>query len=149
MRKHRVICLVALASVAIAAPVIGPWTYYVALGLRRGDHFYHGVPTTYWRKAVSDYILEYTWARPPSLPVRLLRRLCPSSARPSILNGDVAAVPVLADLLQDNDGRVRTLACIALGEIGPPASPAFRQSLRLSRARPLLHVHGRTPLQEF
>jgi hypothetical protein len=126
MRKHPVLCLVALVSLALAACALGPWMYYVGLGIQRGEHFYHGLPSTYWKKSVGEY-LEPWQAQPPSFPVRLLRRLHPQSgpASTSILNPDPAAVPVLIDLLQDAHGGVRGLACITLGEIGPPASPAI------------------------
>jgi HEAT repeat protein len=81
------------------------------LGSLRGENFYHGRPTSYWRKQLLD----------PAPGVQTNTVLALSS-------GGAEAVPVLIDLLHGDRGtgetEVRLEAALALGHMGPEAEPA-------------------------
>ena len=40
--------------VAALATSLSPSLYYLVLGLYRGEHFYRGRPTSYWREVIRE-----------------------------------------------------------------------------------------------
>jgi HEAT repeat protein len=76
-----------------------------ALGYLRGEKFYQGRPTGYWRKALL------------------------SEDSTALASAD--AVPVLIESLTDRNQQVRGRAAAALGEIGPSAKEAVPALLAL------------------
>jgi hypothetical protein len=120
-------------------------------GLWRGEAFYRGLPTSYWRRQILDYpdgMAEYsrdlplTMMRyhvdPPESPVDKLLQLChlPDRREPipfPFEERSPAAVPVLIELLRDSHPVVRRYAADCLGDLGPqarPAVPALQQALQ-------------------
>jgi hypothetical protein len=88
----------------------------VVRGWLRGEHFYRGRPTSYWRKKVVKHVYPapQTEVDPQDDP----------SAPPFPRPYEAAAVPVLIDLLGDEDDEVRYWSCSTLFWIGPDASEA-------------------------
>src|SRR5437870_5216055 len=131
MRLRRRWLLAVLAGLVLALPLL-LWTGYAVLALLGHEHFYHGLPTSYWSMVVrranedSDRAMA-AGCLGPAPPVSRLDELLESVGLgwgSGILNGDPATVPVLADLLGDDDQEVRWMAATALGAIGPPAETA-------------------------
>jgi hypothetical protein len=142
------LCLVLLAGVLIV-----PDSRLVLLGWLRGESFYHGRPTCYWHREVSqcqevwsplsqDYAL---YVREPTNSGNWLRFLTGSStdeegmmARPHFPppDGDPAALPVLRELLRYPDCKARRAAAMGLGSIGPQAKEAIPGLLEIARTTP-------------
>jgi hypothetical protein len=108
-----------LGAALLGLPLVF-WGGYSALALYRGEHFYHGLPSSAWASAVER------WHRSPgaaSGSTAWLRYLG-LRGEPSVLKSDRAAVPVLCDLLRDSQENVRRRATEALGRMGAPALAA-------------------------
>jgi hypothetical protein len=116
----------------------------VVLGLIRGESFFQGKPTSYWRgvvvrhndwlKASSGPTLRATLEEhPPCLFDRLgafAAGLVPQDSE-LFLPCDPAAIPVYVELLWDRDADVRSDAAFELGEFGPQASAALSRLVAL------------------
>jgi HEAT repeats len=120
-----------LAGLPIALLLLG-YGLLVVVGLWRGEHFYAGRPTSYWRTTVklwkSDGVTR-TFEQMNALGVA--RRVNRSMA-PGVLGGSRAAVLVLYDLRQDPDQRVRWAALVGLVRVSPKdeaAVAALEQAL--------------------
>jgi hypothetical protein len=133
MRKRRLFWAGFGLVVLVALP-FAPWGYYAILGLLRGDHFYHGLSSSYWCAAVRASAEGSTSTAPYSWPV-LVRwwQYLGLDGHPSVLKGDPEAVPVLIDLLQSRDVRICVRALQALH--GPQAKAAVPAVLEVLRPR--------------
>jgi HEAT repeat protein len=120
--------------VVLVALPFAPWGYYAILGLLRGDHFYHGLSSSYWCAAVRASAEGSTSTAPYSWPV-LVRwwQYLGLDGYPAVLKGDPEAVPVLIDMLQSRDVRICLRALQALH--GPQAKPAVPAVLEVLRPR--------------
>jgi hypothetical protein len=96
----------------------------VVWGWLRGEAFYQGRPTSYWRgeldrwECVRDRCGTELWTRTKSTMEPFLERFTKqveftSEARPRILQGDPLAQSVLEGLRNDRSQRVRR--CVELG----------------------------------
>jgi hypothetical protein len=101
---------VALLLILLAIP-----GYWVLPGLVRHEHFYHGLPSSYWTSDIRNRIErdERRKAGQFSL-LDELGSLASRGTKPSVLRGDPAAVPVLIEVLADADPAVRIAAFRAL-----------------------------------
>jgi HEAT repeat protein len=99
--------LLALAGFAYLAP---QWCW-VWIGSGKHAHYYQGRPTSYWRAVLRNS--SPGWEQ--FIPTRLHRSLG-LGGMPAVLQHDPAAVPVLLDLLKDNDMQVRWTALFSLSE---------------------------------
>lgn len=120
MRRRTLITCVLLGL------LLGPYGLILLGGLVRGERFFHGLPTSYWGRAVA----AWAWCASDRRPWSSLRDW-PAGGRslgwlcPGILLGDADAVPVLHALLHTEDEMVRFYAVdalVALGQRGHAAT---------------------------
>jgi hypothetical protein len=116
--------------------LVAPKAIETITAILKNEHFYRGRPTSYWRNKAKSARLELEkWFTPgPSLqepkkaPIERLEdwvenRLESPPVGPGhdyilYFMGDPAAMPVLKDLLMDEDPEVRAFAANGLGLIG-------------------------------
>jgi hypothetical protein len=143
MKKRRLIAAILFPLVLGGLFALSPIRVH-ALCYLRGEHFFQGLPTNYWR----EQALEHDRLRkdrstrgwegvvvivPPPSPTNstdsLLSFFRIGSAADKqdfrIFEGDAAALAVLTDLLRDQEPGVGQSACEGLEKIGPPAAPAI------------------------
>jgi hypothetical protein len=119
--------LVGLGLLALGA-LVGYYLY----AWSRGDHFFRARPTRYWRSELREFAKNPDqWSQP--WPDRLLDFIgaTPRPGWPGVMGQDPAAVPVLIDLVTDDDEHVRHAALDSLMLLGPAATaavPAVRQA---------------------
>jgi HEAT repeat protein len=116
-RKRRWLWVGVLLALLIVGPVL-PWGYYAVVGLWRDEHFYHGLPSSYWASKVGQFDQRLgAGRRPLGIPDKLLIFLgvTDEMGLPAVIAGSDAAVRALSDLLQDENEEVRRSACAALG----------------------------------
>lgn len=128
MKKLVVVFLVILLAVALGTP----FCRYGILGLVRGESFYQGRPTSYWRGVVKDRAVRllYTSLAPPPPTFfeetqEYLKRLLTKEVEIPPSKKDLAALPVYIDLLGDEDADVRWYAAWTIGNMGPLAKTAI------------------------
>ena len=106
------------------------WLHHtrIAIGWWRGEAFYKGRPTSYWREELALYSripqerpgvpVEGRWTRGQTFFERQLSNLGLSNTVSSFVLDDSDAVGVLAELLNDPDDDIRALAgqCLRLVE---------------------------------
>src|SRR5262245_8848232 len=130
MTRRRWLCLSAsLVSVA-ALSLIHPAVHWRLIGWARGEAFYQGRPTSYWRKEAHQWVTPqlknlFTWSRRSSWWEERLANVVGMNfnldqAIPWIL-GDAQAVPMLLELLADEDPHVCAVAISGLAKAGPDA----------------------------
>src|SRR5262249_26683082 len=113
MRKRWIIW-VALGVMAVATAILFEPTHVVR-GWLRGEQFFAGRPTSYWSKVIRNdggrfgEAVGLGFAQQP----------------------DPAAVPMLIELLEDEDDEVRFTACWALSANGIAARPAVPALLEM------------------
>jgi HEAT repeat protein len=125
MRRRRWLGGLVLVLVVAAAALL--YSTSVLTGLLRGEQFYRWRPTSYW----SQQIRDADSGRPPSWAERAASRLgIPAGPDLSVLSGDPAAVPVLAELVGDEDHYVRLWGAMTLNQLGPQAAAAVPALVR-------------------
>jgi hypothetical protein len=94
--------------------LLTPVTYYGFFAYVRHEHFYHGLPSSYWLRVLQ----AYDGPSSTSLTgIPALDTVCSYfglNGRPPILRRDTAAIPVLLDLVSAAEGRARYRAATAL-----------------------------------
>jgi HEAT repeat protein len=132
LTKRRLLWLGAGLVAVLLAALLLLWSCYAVPGLLRGEHFYRGLPSGYWRKRVKDWRAQASARRPPWPPL-LLRvadflGLGPRSA-PKLREPE--ALPVLLDLIDDPDPLVRiwVVDAVRYGPAGELAVPALIAAL--------------------
>jgi hypothetical protein len=121
MTKRRLFYTLGLVAVLLALPFF-LWTGYAVVAELQGQHFYRGLPTSLWAKAVRRRVRqEKDWL---SVGPVWLREAVGLGGVPAVLKPDPAAVPVLADLLADEDKEVLLRVLDTLGRVGPAARAA-------------------------
>jgi hypothetical protein len=99
----------------LALLLVAPLVYYLVAKLH-GEHFYRGLPTSYWSRKILKWSENKSlWSEP--WPDRVLdyvsgRNTAPD---PAVVSGDEAAIPVLVDLLHDKHQSVRQASIVNLG----------------------------------
>ena len=143
MSRRRLLRAVLLLGVVLAGALLAlPGVRWPLWGRLRGESFYRGRPTSYWRRLILDYPGQATldhrqipedmqlgWDCAPATPVDSLRRVCglpyQLARLPYPFEENVPeAIPVLTELLRDGNPGVRLYAAGCLGDIGPAAKPA-------------------------
>jgi HEAT repeat protein len=133
MTKRRLLWILGLAAFLVALPFV-LWAGYAAVAVFQGQHFYHGLPSSHWARAVRRAHREDK-DRLSVGPV-WLREALGLGGCPAILRPDPAAVPVLIDLFRDDEKKVRLSAALTIERIGPPAKaavPALLEALLADR----------------
>jgi hypothetical protein len=134
--KRRRIFWTGVGLVSVLAMLVTPRTIETITAILKNEHFYRGRPTSYWRnKAKSARLEREEWiVHGPSMlgqeeaPLGRLEgwvedRLESPPVGPGhnyvlYFLGDPAAMPVLKDLLADEDPEVRAFAAHGLALIG-------------------------------
>lgn len=156
--KNRVLILsgAGLSLVAMIALLILEPTR-IGMGFLRGESFYQGRPTSYWKLGLADdspstrletvHQLKAGGADAVPVVVALIgenrgesweaieRRWTLAEILGAIGPPAAPAVPVLVELLQDPDHQVRSVAALALGQIGPTAKQAVTPLITLVNSR--------------
>jgi vesicle coat complex subunit len=104
VKRRRLFRVTALSLLLLALPLV-PWGCYATLGVIRGERFYHGLPTSYWREMVKQGPVSLpTWS-----PACVRRSFAYFGAGNAFILGDrdYAAIPVTLELLKDEDAEVR------------------------------------------
>jgi hypothetical protein len=98
--------VVALLLLLLAIP-----GYWVVPGLIRQERFYHGLPSSYWASAIGTWI-ERAGRKIAGKASFLdeLESFVNIGTKPSVLDGDPGAVPVLLELLAGPETPVRIAA---------------------------------------
>jgi hypothetical protein len=133
MKKRRIFWATLLLLGLALGAVLAPYAWYGATGLARGERFYHGMPSSYWRQREADLGTE---AR-PALPA-LVERLEDIDARVAVraarllwqLDGSTLGTAALLRALGNHNKDTRASAALVLGEIGPEARSAVPSLLR-------------------
>jgi hypothetical protein len=95
--KNKRVALAILAALLLLPPAV----YYGYYGLLRHEHFYWGLPTSYWQHAVRSWFTATRITPVPLPPPSYIEKLLAHFRhhRPAVLSGDKAALPVLLDLI--------------------------------------------------
>lgn len=121
-----------------------PGSRWPILGWVKGESFYRGRPTSYWRAELQQWSERFYfnadghggfletrgWYRQP-LPEGFWLNKFPwvnravASDKLPLMQGEVEAAQVLADLLADADWQNKRIATLGLGKIGPAAKPQW------------------------
>jgi hypothetical protein len=142
MSRRWLLRAVLLLSVVLVGALAVPVVHWRLWGWLRGESFYRGRPTSYWSREAADWCMDHDWGCIPGLrrhtlpdvlgydrTDRLERCLHipprQGEAAEVLWAGDEAAVPVLIELLKDEDSDVRGEAARALGRAGPRARGAI------------------------
>lgn len=137
MKKRRRIGLGLVSMIAIGT-LFTPAVHWRMIGWSRGEAFYQGRPTSWWRDEIKQYdVVHFStgdiyWMREPSWwKTWWLTHISSDSiefasrADPALLGGLPETIPVLIELLEDEDDDVRYLAIHAFARIGSSAKSAF------------------------
>jgi hypothetical protein len=112
MRKHLLAWSLLAIPVVIFGLLLFPSVHWPLLGLLRRESFYKDRPTSYWRTEITrvDMPRSDIWAR-------LLGFLPRPQREQPLMDCDRSVVPVLLELLGDDDARVRNYALLALRQL--------------------------------
>jgi hypothetical protein len=114
--KRFFVWLVSLLVIGIGVAISFPAGQWGVIGLVRGDSFFHGRPTSYWRFELGDITFGGH-----------------ERATNELVQGGPAAVPVLVDMLRGKEWHDRCEAADILARIGPKAQdavPALVQAMK-------------------
>jgi HEAT repeat protein len=120
MRRYLVYAVAALLAVGLAAVFFIPSSRSLLFALLRREAFYDGRPTSFWVEALKS---GDTVDSPGGASADIGKVLA---------DGGQQAVPVLVQMLRDEDQNVRFQAVLALGAMTPPprdAVPALAEAL--------------------
>jgi len=111
MQKRWLLCILVLILIGLTLALVTPAPFYLSLGVVRHEAFFAGKPTNYWARALKqDRFLGHA---PPQGDIgKTLRQ------------GGAAAVPVLCEIAQSADDKLRYEALLALSVMGPGAKAA-------------------------
>jgi HEAT repeat protein len=109
------------------------WAAYALLAILRHEHFFHGLPSSYWAERV------HRWPAPepmwldgaPTQAITVADYLGLRGKEPVVLTGGPGAVGVLCDLLHSPDPHVRREAARAVGALGEEGSAATAALLQV------------------
>jgi hypothetical protein len=144
VKRRAAICLGIALLAAPGSLLLAPTWPRNLVAWVQGEHFYRGQPTSYWSRQVRDWLLANDWGCTgpfPAIPepswfdrVWAYFGVRPGQAdgpdAPLLWQGDPEAVPILVDLLKDEDEAVRLQAALSLAELGPLAHQAVPELLR-------------------
>jgi hypothetical protein len=125
VKKRWLVRFGVLIGMACAGVLILSPSRYFLVGLFRGEPFYEHMPASYWKAKMRVWTAKDF--KPPPAPISWLLQLVGNQAgpsRPRVLDGGREAVPVLIELVKEDDLWVRILAIRSLARIGPEAQEA-------------------------
>jgi hypothetical protein len=137
------LALLLTAGISLILPAVR----WPLIGWVRGEAFYQGRPTSYWEKEIQHYEMHdcyisgdlYFFPREPTAAEQWLKKNLgiyfgsdQDGPRPVIVF-DSAAIPMLVELLDREDLKVRLFAIQSLGLIGPQASAVWATLMEMSR----------------
>jgi hypothetical protein len=146
MKQRQAVLIGAAMAVGLTAGIWITSESETVAALLRGEHFYHGKPTSFWSKEVQECVKtpfyrsdahfhELMEERPATIGdrVRQYFGLSYETERPKrpLRDENPKAIPVLVDLLRDPDPTVRMYAAETLGAFGPAAKAAVRELAQL------------------
>jgi HEAT repeat protein len=139
MRKKYLVGAGVMVVVLVGAVFFDPTC--ILIGLLRGQHFFRGRPTLYWKKSLGDPdpavhaaaltqlkeggseavpVLVAIWSEEDNSGWEAIQVRCKAGGILSqIGSGAEAAVIPLARAVKDNDPHIRSVAITALGSLGP------------------------------
>jgi hypothetical protein len=137
MKRRWRLWLIPALLLIVGGSLVHPAVHWRLIGWAKGEAFYQGRPTSYWRWECEQweagelvYGWDYTsfsWHRIPSRWDKLVQGVVgkPSSAgRIPLQWGEAESVPVLIELVESSGGQSRLIAIEGLGYVGPPAMDA-------------------------
>jgi hypothetical protein len=111
-----------LIAIAVGLCLLMPVGYYGYFAWVRHEHFYHGLPSSRWGRAIKPRTALKS-APPSSIPyVDSFLTYLGFRGEPAVLSGDEAAVPVLLDLIWHPDDEISSPAAHALTQTRVPAT---------------------------
>src|SRR5689334_15225750 len=116
MKRRPLLWLGILLAIALVLALAFPTSHYVLIGLLQNEAFYDGKPTSYWVSALKKQ--GYFGAEGP-----------PRDVGKILWQAGAAAVPVLVDMLQEEDDDVRFQALLALYAMKPGEAAAAVSAL--------------------
>jgi hypothetical protein len=115
-----------LIVIAIVVGLIASSMTFRMVGSMGKESSYRNKPTSYWSKKLQEPIVRReVWQG----HVKILKDVDPAA---DLRHGDPDAIPVLVELMKDNNSIVRQEAILILARIGSPARqaiPALQQAL--------------------
>jgi hypothetical protein len=123
MKRRWRLLLVLLLLLVLGGMLLLPSVRWPIYGWLRGEAFYQGMPTSYWRmvfKTIDHEILYEDLASQP-------REAVVAELAFHQMQDDSTAVPVLRALLQADHPRMRELAAFLLGCNGPQSVEAVAE----------------------
>lgn len=132
MKKLPIVFLVILLAGTLATP----FCRYGIVGLARGESFYKGRPTSYWRGVVKHFAgllksvpIGKTAVFPPPTTFldnahAFLGKILSKEIGVPPDESDFSSLPIYIELLSDEDADVREYAAVVIGKMGPSAKAA-------------------------
>jgi hypothetical protein len=144
--KRRYRWLLALLLL-VAASFLLPAVHWRLIGWVRGEAFYQGRPTSYWRSECQCW----RWNPPCTGPgywcrfrsddrYSWIEKYLPVP-KMALLQGDPGALPVLLELLDVDEAAHEVLTVSALHNLGPAARPAVPRLMDLVQRRGKIEGH--------
>jgi hypothetical protein len=114
-----------------------------------GGPRYKGLPVSYWRQSLVDWAASRGQTSSAFLRFRMLVGLCTNRGEPAILRGDATTLPMLLQLIRDEDSSVSTQAESAMARL-PASEPLWRAVVGLFKEKdPRVHPFARWLLFSF
>jgi HEAT repeat protein len=113
-----------LAGLLLGVPLL-LWGGYAVLALLRQEHFFHGLPSSYWRRRVAEWKRDGNAAEAWSASRwgRAAKYFGLAEPTPKLWE-DPAAAPMLCDIVRDGDPAERLWAATCLSALGMGAETA-------------------------
>jgi HEAT repeat protein len=128
--KRRRLLLPLLLLLLLGGLLLVPQVRWPVYGWLRGEAFYQGMPTSYWRQRIQQYERPKDAKKQASIDdwiqkLESVFGLLADDLPLDILGHDPGTVAVRLELLQDSDECVRKAAILDISLIGPSARPAI------------------------
>jgi hypothetical protein len=124
-----------LTLLFVGGSLLHPAVHWRLIGWAKGEAFYQGRPTSYWRWECERWqpgrlwsYSSWSWHRAPSQWENVLNRLLDtpfsSSEGLPLHQGEPEGVPVLIELVESSRGNTRLIAIQGLAHVGRSANGA-------------------------
>jgi hypothetical protein len=148
MKHRRRILLMLVLLLLVSGLLWVPRVRWPLYGWLRGEAFYRGMPTSWWRNECQCWKyrpihFDGEWVRDRSQGwLSFIDNYLPAPEMP-LFSGDPAALPVLLELLAfaDTDVSCELVAIEALHILGPKAKPAVPMLVDIIRRRRKIEGH--------
>jgi len=154
-RRRLCLCLLLLLVALLLLPAV----HWRLIGWVKGEAFYQGRPTSYWKwdcqqwEHVPAILGPAYWRKTRSArwdnSVREWLGIStqPTPESPPLFSADPDALPVLLELLDLDDEPSQRIAIVGIRIIGPAGKAASPRLLQLIRGRSRLDMHAWEALQ--